>query len=158
VAVPELLLRRLGPGDGDVLRQLAADAAAFDLEGASGADRPLSPAQAEAYLAQESVVHWVAVAEGRVIGELLCHLLPMPHGDGAEVLLYSIGVREGWRRRGVGSALVACMNDWMSEQRLRTVWVLADNPGAQQFYRACGFGPDPDEEDVVYLIRTTAQA
>jgi GNAT superfamily N-acetyltransferase len=152
--VPEFRVRLLGPGDGAVLRQLAVDAPLFDLAGASDSDQPLALADAEAYLAQDNLMHWAAVTDESVIGELLCHLLPLPHGPGAEVLLYSIGVREGWRRQGVGTALIQRMNDWMAEQRLRTVWVLADNAEAQQFYRACGFGPDPDEDDVVYLIRT----
>jgi hypothetical protein len=44
-----------------------------------------------------------------VIGELLCHVLRMPSRQVRELLLYSIGVREGESRRGVGEALVEGM-------------------------------------------------
>jgi hypothetical protein len=41
---------------------------------------------------------------------------------------------------------------WARAARIEEVWVLADNPGAEGFYVACGFGPG-DEEQAVYLQR-----
>jgi GNAT superfamily N-acetyltransferase len=146
-------IRRLGPGDEAVLERLARDAPDFDLADRSAPDDPLTPAHAAAYLANESVLHWVAEERGRVAGELLCHVLPMPHGDGPELLLYSIGVREGDRRRGVGRALVEEMARWASGAGVREVWVLADNPDAEAFYEACGFVRGAGhEQGVLWLL------
>jgi GNAT superfamily N-acetyltransferase len=148
-----IAVRRLGPGDEAVLEQLAREAPEFDLAGRSTPDEPLAPADAAAYLADESVLHWIAEEQGRVVGELLCHVLGMPHGPGRELLLYSIGVREGHRRRGVGRALVEAMVRWAAGTGVREVWVLADNPGAEAFYEACGFrrGAE-DEQGVLWLL------
>jgi GNAT superfamily N-acetyltransferase len=66
-----------------------------------------------------------------------------------ELLLYEIGVRSAWRHRGVGRRLMSTMTDWMRAEGIVTAWVFADNPGAEQFYAACGFGPG--EGPAVYL-------
>jgi len=148
-----LAIRQLGPGDEAVLERLAREAPQFDLAGRSEPDDPLTPVRASAYLAHESVLHWIAEEQGRVAGELLCHVLPMPHGAGRELLLYSIGVREGDRRRGVGRALVDTMFQWATGAGVREVWVLADNPGAEAFYGACGFVRAAEhEQGVLWLL------
>ena len=56
-----------------------------------------------------------------------------------ELLLYEIGVRSAWRRRGVGRRLIAAMVDWMRTEGIVTAWVLAGHSGAERFYEACGF-------------------
>ena len=148
-------LRRLGPGDEPVLALLAEQAPEFDLAGRSSPDRPLSETDAAAYLANPRVLHWVADEDGLVVGELLCHPLPLPFGAGRELLLYSIGVRAGHRRHGVGKALVEEMLRWMKEADVPEVWVLADNPGAEAFYAACGFEPGGEGEQGVLMVRNT---
>jgi GNAT superfamily N-acetyltransferase len=132
-------VRRLGPGDELVLAVLAQEAPEFDLPGRTAVERPLPPEDAARYLADPSVLHWVAEEDGRVVGDLLCHSLLLPSESGRELLLYSIGVRESHRRRGVGKALVAEMLAWGRAERIPEIWVLADNPGAEAFYSACGF-------------------
>ena len=145
-------IRRLGPGDEPVLELIAVEASDFDLGDRSAPDPPLSTTDAAAYLADASVLHWVAEEGGRVLGELLCHVLRLPSGSGRELLLYSIGVREGDRRRGVGTALVAEMLAWAETAGIPEVWVLADNPEAESFYAACGFVRGaPDEQGVLWL-------
>jgi GNAT superfamily N-acetyltransferase len=145
-------IRRLGPGDEDVIAALAREADDFDLAGASRPEPPLAAADAAAYLGDPAVVHWVAEQGGNVVGELLCHVLRLPSGHGRELLLYAIGVRTAYRRRGIGTALVQEMLAWALDQRIDEAWVLADNPGAEAFYAACGFVPG-DEEQAVYLQR-----
>jgi GNAT superfamily N-acetyltransferase len=150
--VTAFAVRRLGPGDEDVLAVLAVEAPEFDLAGRSAPDPPLAPADAAAYLTDPAVLHWVAERDGLVVGELLCHLLPLPFGAGRELLLYSIGVREGERRGGVGSALVAAMTGWMREAGVPEAWVLADNPGAEAFYAACGFVRGGEHDQGVLML------
>jgi GNAT superfamily N-acetyltransferase len=147
-----LAVRRLGQGDEDVLATLAVEAPEFDLAGRSSPDPPLAPADAAAYLTDPAVLHWVAERGGLVVGELLCHLLPLPFGAGRELLLYSIGVRDGERRRGVGSALVAAMTGWMREAGVAEAWVLADNSGAEAFYAACGFVRGGEHDEGVLML------
>ena len=57
-------------------------------------------------------------------------------------MLYEIGVRDDHRRQGVGRALMSEMEEWMSENGVASVWVLADNDAAALFYAACGFSRD----------------
>lgn len=149
-------VRRLGPGDEAVLAAIAEDASDFDLAGLSGPEPPLARSDAAAYLADPAVLHWVAEEEGQVVGELLCHLLRLPSGAGRELLLYAIGVRSPHRRRGIGRALVEEMLLWMEDGDVPEVWVLADNPGAEAFYAACGFKRGADNEQGVLMLLSTA--
>jgi len=145
-------IRRLGAGDERVLRALAEEAPEFDLAGRSSPEPPLRDVDAAAYLADPSVVHWIAEDEGRVVGELLCHVLRLPSGAGRELLLYSIGVRASERRRGVGAALVREMLRWMRSKGIPEAWVLADNPGAEAFYAACGFERGGEHDQGVLML------
>ena len=149
-------IRRLSPGDEDVLALIAREADDFDLAGASQPESPLPTPEASAYLADPAVQHWVAEDVGVVVGELLCHLLRLPSGSGRELLLYSIGVRAAHRRRGIGTALVREMLAWARDEDIEEVWVLADNPGAQAFYAACGFAHTEEGDRAAYLQRHVA--
>lgn len=135
-------VRRLLPADAALLCDLMRDAAAFELDDDPD-DTPATAhtvATAHAYLAHPAVLHWVAVSdEGLPLGMLYGAWLPTPHHAAGELLLHGIGVRPDWRRRGVGRALLAAMDDWMQAHGVAVVWLLADNPAAVQFYRACGF-------------------
>ncbi|MDF2749455.1 MAG: GCN5-related N-acetyltransferase [Gaiellaceae bacterium] len=147
-------VRRLRTGDEQVLALIAADAPDFDLAGRTRPERPLAPGRAAAYLAEPNVLHWIAEDGDAVVGELLCHLLLMPSGEGRELLLYSIGVRSSHRRRGVGAALLDEMRRWMRDARVPEVWVLADNKGAEAFYAACGFTRGGEgEQGTLMLLR-----
>jgi ribosomal protein S18 acetylase RimI-like enzyme len=148
-----MTIRRLGPGDEPVLALLAREAPEFDIAGRIAPEEPLPPGEAAAYLADPAVLHWVAEEDGRIVGELLCHLLRLPSRDGLELLLYSIGVRASHRRRGVGRALVEEMLRGMRAEGVREVWVLADNPGAEEFYAACGFRRGGEHEQGVLMLR-----
>ena len=145
-------VRRLAPGDEPLVALIAEEASDFDLAGQSSPETPLPAADAAAYLADPAVLHWVAEEDGRVIGELLCHVLRMPSRHARELLLYSIGVRAGERRRGVGGALVEEMLRWMREEGVPEVWVLADNAGAEAFYAACGFELGGEGEQGVLML------
>jgi ribosomal protein S18 acetylase RimI-like enzyme len=146
-----LSVRRLGRGDETILRQLAIDDAAFDLAERGAALQPLDDEAAQRYLANPAVWYWVAFEGTMPIGSLVCLLLPLDAGEGSEVLLYDIGVHHQWRRQGIGRMLLTEMEHWMQTQRVAAVWVLADNPTAVAFYRACGFAPEHVQP--VYMTR-----
>ena len=146
-------IRRLGPGDEDLLARIAGEADDFDVPGGSEPEEPLPPHEAAAYLRDPAVVHWVAEDDGLLVGELLCHVLRLPSGAGRELLLYSIGVRSSRRRTGIGRALVEEMLAWARAEAVQDVWVLADNLGAAAFYEACGFIRGERGSDPVYYQR-----
>lgn len=136
------MIRRLGPGDEHVLAVLAADEPDFDLEERSGPRSPVTGADAAAYLSDPNVLHWVAEEGGVVVGHLLAYVERRRAGDARQVLLYEIGVREAHRRRGIGTALVGAMREWMVEHDVAEAWVPADSGEAEAFYAACGFVRD----------------
>jgi ribosomal protein S18 acetylase RimI-like enzyme len=144
-------IRRLGPGDEATLDLLAAQDADFDLDGRGNPHRPLEPVAAACFLANPAVLFWVAVAENEVIGFLYCLHVPLRSGDGHELLLYEIGVRRAWRRRGAGRALMDEMDGWMRANDVAEVWVLSDNDAAVEFYRAAGLVAA--ESQPVYMTR-----
>lgn len=68
------------------------------------------------------------------------------------MLLYAIGVRQDERRRGVGRALLDEMRRWTQQAGVSEVWVLADNPGAEAFYIACGFSRGGEHDQGVLML------
>jgi len=145
-------IRRLGPGDEATLEMLAKDDADFDLEGRGEPLIPSKPSTARAYLANPSVLHWVASENGAVVGFLYCAYIMLRSDPGHELLLYEIGVRQAARRSGVGRALLDHMETWMKQNGVSEVWVCADNEVAVAFYRGCGFAAEQPQP--VYLTRT----
>ena len=119
------MVRRLGPGDGAALREIAVRF--------KGAAAP--PDAAERFLAD--VRNLVLVAEGGA-GFLLAYELPRIDGHDTMVFLYEIGVAEEHRRRGVGRALVAELH--RQTPHARKTFVLTDDrwPDAAPFYAALG--------------------
>jgi len=146
-----LSIKRLGPGDESTLELLAREDADFDLEARGEPLEPLKPVMAKRYLASPAVLHWVAVDGEVVAGFLYCVHLPLRSGDGHELLLYEIGVRQSYRRRGVGRSLLTHMEGWMAANGVGVVWVCADNQVAVDFYRGCGF--TVESEQPVYMTR-----
>ena len=146
-----MLIKRLDPGDEPILDLLARDDADFDVNGRGAPLAPLAPGAARAYLANRAVLHWVAVEEENIVGFLYCLVVPLRSGVGRELLLYEIGVRNAWRRRGTGRALLAHMEKWMRVNGVDEVWVCADNRLAVDFYRGCGFRTELAQP--VYMTR-----
>jgi GNAT superfamily N-acetyltransferase len=138
-----IAIRRLGPGDERLLELLAEEDADFDLPDQGRRRTPLSPDAAAEYLRDPSVLHWIAEDGTTVAGFVQCHVERRRADDKYQLLLYEIGVRATYRRRGVGTALVQAVRDWMQQQGVRKAWVLAeDSAGADAFYAACGFARD----------------
>lgn len=142
-------IRRLGPGDEAALERLAHDETDFTDEPPSP---PLTPDAARAYLSDPGVWHWHAEDDsGHPVGFLMAYRHRRRSGDPLDVMFEEIGVRQDWRGRGVGRALVAALHAHMREQGVRSVWVAADSEEAQAFYRACEY--DTDELQGVILSR-----
>jgi GNAT superfamily N-acetyltransferase len=76
----------------------------------------------------------------RPIGTLTGYALQRPHRPEPQFLLYDIDVREAWRRRGVGSALVERFIEEARNAGAFEVWVLTDgaNAAAMRLYERSG--------------------
>lgn len=86
---------------------------------------------------------WVAVADGQVVGFIVLAMR-----GGFPGYIQSIGVREGWRSRGVGRALLARVEARVFEETPNVfLCVSSFNPRARDFYEANGYrhvGTVPD--------------
>jgi GNAT superfamily N-acetyltransferase len=122
-------IRRLGPGDEDVVRALATRPPHFEL------------------LHDERTIFLVAFDDGEPIGFVLAHHLPRRHDPPAKLLVYEVDVAEEHRRKGVGKALLQELARIAQDRRIPVGWVLTDdwNEGAMALYRSAG-GKDPHEE------------
>lgn len=150
-ATMSVSIKQLRPGDEAVLELLATRDPEFDLEGRGNVLLPLEPDAARTFLSNPAVQFWTAHDADDVVGFLYCIVLPLRSGEGRELLLYEIGVRQSARRRGAGRALLDRMEQWMLSNDVGEVWVCADNPAAVEFYR--GFGFDAPGDQPVYMTR-----
>ena len=147
-------IRRLNQHDVPVLTMLAAEDGDFDIEGRGEPIEAPNPERARDYLANPSVLFWVSLNGDVVTGFLQCLVLPIRTGRGREVLVYEIGVRKAYRRQGIGRALMTHLELWMHANGTDEMWVAADNPGAERFYRACGYArTGPEYFQPVYMSR-----
>lgn len=110
-------IRRLGPGDEDVIRALAEDEAQTAL------------------LADDRTV-FVAAFDGETpVGFAFGYALPRRHGRPSIFFLYEIDVDERYRRRGIGRRL---MEEVLFGQEEAFVLTDAGNEAAMALYASLG--------------------
>lgn len=156
-------IRRIGPDDGPILR---------DLRLRSLADAPEAFGQPiEEALAQPDA-EWVAAARAGAAGErrawFLAEVAPRDGGPArtvglvlgrrrppATLLIFSMWVDPTVRRGGVGGRLIEEAEAWAGSWNARrtVLWVYAGNEPALRFYRRLRFRVEEDGEDA----RTGAQ-
>jgi ribosomal protein S18 acetylase RimI-like enzyme len=127
--VPGISIRRLAPGDEEVVRELST----YD-----------GPGDPEALLADPRTLMLVAFDGERAVGFVLAHELPRRHGDRAKLFVYEVDVAETHRRRGIASALLARLAELARERDIRAGFVLTepDNGPANALYRNVGGSTD----------------
>ena len=120
------MIRRLGPGDGETLRELDR----------RFKEHVVTPEAAEAFLAEPR--HVVLLAGGRD-GFLLAYVLDRIDGRTA-VFLYEVGVASDARRTGLGRALVEEAMRIGREAGAFEMYVLTEpeNDAANGLYAATG--------------------
>tara|TARA_B100001750_G_scaffold44586_1_gene32844 strand:+ start:3776 stop:4270 length:495 start_codon:yes stop_codon:yes gene_type:complete len=136
-------LRRMSPGDREVLRRVRLAALAdaprafcgiYDVEAEWGAER--WDARLASNVARVETAGFFAMSGGRECGMVVGVCRPEDAVD-----LNAMWVAPAARGLGVGRALVAAVCGWAEELgRTRvTLSVLDGNPAAEALYRRCGF-------------------
>jgi ribosomal protein S18 acetylase RimI-like enzyme len=102
--------------------------------------------RSELEAADELDLHLVAEVDGVVVGQLDAFLRPLP-SDGSmrmprRAALVGIAVDEGWRGRGIGTALMLAAEAWARERGIDTLELdVADpNGDARRLYERLGYG------------------
>jgi ribosomal protein S18 acetylase RimI-like enzyme len=144
-------IKRLGASDEAILKFLAIHDADFDLDDRGAPKQPLESEIAKRFLEHPDVLLWVAFQEDAILGFLQCNVIALRSSAGQELVLYEIGVHQDWRRQGIGRAMLNQMGTWMRENNVDTVWVLADNQEAVEFYCSSGF--EAEHPQPTYMLR-----
>lgn len=120
-------LRRLGPADVQLLRQLNAlfGEAFTDPEMYGG--QPPSHEYLTGLLAKEHVVAIVALANAEVLGGLVAYELDKFEMERRELYIYDLAVRDDHRRRGVATALIGRLREIAAGRGAWVVYVQADH-------------------------------
>jgi aminoglycoside 3-N-acetyltransferase I len=106
---------------------------------------PLSDGYLERLLARADFWAFAASVEGRTVGGLTAHTLPLTRLEISEVFIYDIAVLPQFQRRGLGRELVMALQRQTKASGIDVVWVPADNEDthALDFYRSLGGEPAP---------------
>jgi ribosomal protein S18 acetylase RimI-like enzyme len=105
-----------------------------------------------AFIGHRHAQTWVAEEAGEIAGFLIAQREPR------KILhIITIDVLEGWRRRGVGSLLMAAAEKWARDHGLRMIGLetAQDNLAAQRFYARRGYRK-VDEIEQYYVDGTAA--
>lgn len=131
-------VRRLGPGDEDVVIALAEQ-------------RPPTREQAAAFLADDRMIFLVAFDGAEPMGFVFGHELLRRHGDRAIFFVYEVDVRERYRRRGVATKLFGELGRLARARGIPRAFVLAaeGNEPAMRLYESLG-GVRPYDDDVMW--------
>lgn len=126
------MIRRLGPGDEDVVRALA------------------SWEPQTALLADKATFFLVAFDGDEPAAFVLAYELVRRHGDATQLFVYEVETREQFRRRGYARALLEHLGAIARERGIRRGFLLAEreNEAAMRLYES--LGGSIEGEDVVW--------
>jgi ribosomal protein S18 acetylase RimI-like enzyme len=150
----EIAIRRLAPGDEAVVQRLTADNDRFEVPGTPPRGLPVPDEETAARFLADDTNHLLVAFDGaEPVGSLLAYRLLRRHGDEPKMHLYEIGVREDYRRRGIGRRLIEAFGELCRERGARRAFVLTDeaNESAMAFYAASG-GVRQRTDDVVFFF------
>lgn len=107
--------------------------------------QPLSDAYLTRLLARPDFWALAVSVDGRTVGGLTAHTLPLTRTEELEVFLYDIAILPQYQRQGLGRQLVEALRQLAAAEGIPTLWVPADNEDthALDFYQAIGGEPAP---------------
>jgi len=146
----DIICRQLSADDLPLVRELlAVFADAFDdrvtyLQ-AQPDDRYL-----QALLAQPHVIVIAAIRAGAVVGGLAAYELEKLEQARSEIYIYDLAVADGWRRRGVATALIRELERIGASRGAWVIFVQADptDPPAIALYESLGTREDVHHFDI----------
>lgn len=102
--------------------------------------QPLSDAYLARLLARPEFWALAISVDGRTVGGLTAHTLPLTRVEEWEIFLYDIAILPQYQRQGLGRQLVEALRELASAEGIPTLWVPADNEDthALDFYQAIG--------------------
>ena len=97
----------------------------------------------ERFLKRNPTTSMVAVADGKIVGAILCG------HDGRRGCLYHVCVRKGYRRQGVGKAMVVACMEALRKEQINKVSLIAftKNDIGNAFWNKIGW---TEREDLNY--------
>lgn len=134
-----MLIRCATPEDSDAMLVLLNQL--FGVEQYFCFDAPTQHRGLAMLLASSLARVFVAEAEGAVRGMATGQLVVSTAQGGLSVLVEDVVVDEGWRRRGIGTLLLAELQRWASSQGAGRMQLLADrdNETGLTWYRRHGW-------------------
>jgi GNAT superfamily N-acetyltransferase len=116
-------------------------------------ERPVDESALREFLDDGRRYLLLAVEDGRAVGSLYGYALRQPYRVEPQFLLYALDVREGFRRRGTGRALVERFGVEARDAGAYEMWVLtsASNLAAMRLYERCGMRRE-NPDDVMWVL------
>lgn len=132
-------VRKAGEGDITVMAGLLEDL--FSVEKDFNSDRPKQEEGLRLFLSCEGRQAFVAEMDGKVAGMVTGQMLASTAEGALSVLLEDLVTDPGHRGRGIGSHLLAAVEDWGREKGAARLQLLADkdNAPAREFYEKAGW-------------------
>jgi len=140
-------VRRLGPNDGDKMRELnALFGRAFD-DAAYSAATP-GDDYFRRVLARDELIALAAYAENEMVGGLVAYVLDKLEQERSEIYIYDLAVAEHRRRHGIATRLIAELQGIAATLNAWVIYVQADygDEPAIAFYTKLG-----TREDVMHF-------
>jgi len=119
-------IRRLGPGDVPLLRELNALFGQAFADAETYVAEPPSDGYLKDLLGKPHVVPLVAVSDGAVVAGLVAYEFDKFERARREVYIYDLAVAETHRRRGIATGLIRALQGIAAERGAWVVFVQAD--------------------------------
>jgi aminoglycoside 3-N-acetyltransferase I len=120
-------LRQLGPGDVASMRKLTTMfGEAFGEPDTYGAALP-DTAYLERLLARDHFIALAAFDGDEVVGGLVAYVLEKFEQQRSEIYIYDLAVAEGYRRRGISTALIGTLQRLGTARGAYVIFVQADH-------------------------------
>ena len=121
-----VVIRRLGPDDGDAMRALNALFATEFEDPNSYEAAPPGDAYLREALGRPEVIALTAAIDGRFVGGLVAYVLAKLEQERSEIYIYDLAVAEAHRRQGIATALISHLQDLTTAIGAWVIYVQAD--------------------------------